>query len=136
MGLLIYPEFEKELTEPESDATGEWLAVNFEVLDNIAAEANLTPFTAFADSRQIPDDFDGGPDELAELMGEWSEWFDASQGQAAMQALAERIQTNPYVAGHERGRGRLHGYAGDGTGAQDGCRLRRAVPAPNELRQA
>ena len=74
---------------------GEVLTANFEALDKIARSAKLTPFTAFADNRPIPDDFDGDPDELAEVMGEWTEWFDPAEGLAAMQALADHIKGSP-----------------------------------------
>jgi hypothetical protein len=71
------------------------LAVNLETLDKIARSAKLTSFTAFADNRPIPDDFDGDPDELAEVMGEWTEWFDPTEGLAAMRALADHIKGSP-----------------------------------------
>jgi len=98
MSLGIYPVFESKLTGTKFDALGEVLAANFEVLDKIARSAKLTPFTAFADNRPIPDGFDGDPDELAEVMGEWTEWFDSSQGRAAMLALADHIKASPKAA--------------------------------------
>jgi hypothetical protein len=98
MSLGIYPVFEPELTGTEFNALGEALAANFEALDKIAQSAKLTPLTAFADNRQIPDGFDGDPDELAEIMGEWTEWFDPAEGRAAMQALADHIKASPKAA--------------------------------------
>jgi len=95
MSLGIYPVFEAELKGTKFHALGEVLAANFEALDKIARSARLTPFTAFADNRPIPDDFDGDPDELAEVMGEWTEWFDPAEGRSAMLALADHIKTNP-----------------------------------------
>jgi hypothetical protein len=98
MSLGIYPVFEPKLKGAKFDALGEALASNLEVLDTIARSAKLTLFTAFADNRPIPDEFDGDPDDLAEIMGEWTEWFDPADGQTAMQALAEHIKNNPKAA--------------------------------------
>ncbi len=106
MSLGIYPEFDPNLRGTKFDALGEVLGANLEVLDKIARSAKLTPCTAFADNRPIPDDFDGDPDELAEVLGEWTEWFDPAVGQAAMQALADHIKASPKAAK------RLDGSAG------------------------
>jgi hypothetical protein len=98
MSLGIYPVFQPKLKGTKFDAFGEVLAANFEALDKIARSAKLTPFTAFADNRPIPEDFDGDPDELAVVMGEWTQWFDAAEGQAAMQALADHVKASPRAA--------------------------------------
>lgn len=94
MSLGVWPVLERKLVGTSFQAPGEVLASNFEALDKIAGSAKLTPFTSFADNRPIPDDFAGDPDDLAEVMGEWTEWFDAADGQAAMQALADHIKVN------------------------------------------
>ncbi|OAI51282.1 hypothetical protein AYO44_05115 [Planctomycetaceae bacterium SCGC AG-212-F19] len=98
MSLGIYPVFEPKQKGTKFDAPGEVLAANFKALDLIARSATLTPFTAFADNRPIPEDFYGDPDDLAEVMGEWTEWFDPAAGQAAMQALADHIRASPKAA--------------------------------------
>jgi hypothetical protein len=98
MSMGIYPVFEPNLTGDKFDALGEALAANFEALDKIAVAAKLTPFTVFSDSREIPEDFDGDPDELAELMGECTEWFDPGEGRAAIQSLIDHIKSNPKAA--------------------------------------
>jgi hypothetical protein len=98
MSLGIYPVFQPKLKGTTFDALGEVLAANFETLDKIARTAKLTPFTAFADNRPVPEDFDGDPDELDEVMGEWTEWFEAADGHAAMQALADHIRANAKAA--------------------------------------
>lgn len=98
MSLGIYPVFEPKLKGTEFEALGEVLARNFEAIDKVARSAKLTPFTAFADNRPIPDDFDGDPDELAEIMGEWTEWFDPAEGKIAMHALADHIKASPKAA--------------------------------------
>jgi len=98
MSLGIYPVFQPELTGTKYDVLGERLAANFMVLDKIARAARLKPFTAFGDNRPIPKDFDGDPDDLVEVMGEWTEWFEPAEGQAAMQALADHIKASPKAA--------------------------------------
>lgn len=98
MSLGIYPEFDPRLQGTKFDALGEVLAANLEVLDKIARSAKLTPLSAFADNRPIPDDFDGNPDELTDVMGVWTEWFDPAIGQAAMQALADHIKASAKAA--------------------------------------
>jgi len=35
---------------------------------------------------------------LADVMGEWTEWFEPAKGQAAMQALADHVKANPKAA--------------------------------------
>ncbi|OWK38069.1 hypothetical protein [Fimbriiglobus ruber] len=98
MSLGIYPVFNPELMGTKFDALGERLAVNFEALDQTACSAGLTPFTAFADNRTVPEDFEGDPEDLADVMGEWTEWFDPAEGQAVMQAIAGHIKANPTAA--------------------------------------
>jgi len=95
MSLGIYPVFRPKLARTRLKWLGEALAMNLEPLDAIARSANLTPLTAFADNRPVPKDFDGDPDELAEILGEWTEWFDSAVGQAAMQALADHLKSSP-----------------------------------------
>jgi hypothetical protein len=98
MSLGIYPVFEPGLKGEKFDALGEALAANLEALNKIAGSAGLTPFSAFADNRPVPDNFDGDPDDLAEVLGEWTEWFDPAEGRAAVRALADHIKANPKAA--------------------------------------
>lgn len=99
MSLFIYPEFDPELKGTTCDALGEVLEANYQTLDKIALSANITPFSAYGDNRPIPEDFDGDPNELAEVQGEWTEWFNPAEGLKTMQALAEHIKVNPETAG-------------------------------------
>ncbi len=41
--------------------------------NEIAESAELTHVAHYADNRPIPEDFEGDPDELAEIMGEWTD---------------------------------------------------------------
>lgn len=98
MSLGIYPIFDRDFEGAELQSTGEGLALNFEAIDTIADAAKLTPLSAFADNREIPENFDGDPDELADLMGECDEWYDTSLGQSALQAIADHIKGNHTAA--------------------------------------
>lgn len=98
MSLGIYPVFNPELKGTKFDALGEILVEELDSLEKVARMAKLTPITAFADNRPIPDDFDGDPDELSEVMGEWTEWFNPAEGQAVIQALADYIRLNSKAA--------------------------------------
>jgi hypothetical protein len=53
MSLGVYPVFEAAIPSAKFSALGEVLAANFETLDEIAKDAALTPFTAFADMLQL-----------------------------------------------------------------------------------
>lgn len=91
---MLYPVFDPPV-DIDNETTGEFLAASFEALDAIAERLGLVPLTAFVDNRAIPEDFDGDPDELDELMGPCSDWFDASAGQAALTALADAMSSKP-----------------------------------------
>jgi hypothetical protein len=132
MSLGIYPMFEPKLKGTKFDALGEVLAANLEALNKIARLARLTPFTAFADNRPIPDGFDGDPDELTEVMGEWTEWFDPAVGRAAMQALADYIMANPKAAKQMDAPGEVVAELEEmtrvlGVAAEQGSRFRLAM---------
>ncbi len=98
MSLGIYPVFEPKLVGTKFHGLGEVLIANIDALEGIAESVGLMPLTAFADNRPIPDDFDGDPEELDEIMGEWTEWFEPSEGLAATQSLADYIKSNPEAA--------------------------------------
>lgn len=98
MSLGIYPVFKPELIGTQINILGEVLVSNFDALDKIAQTAKLTPIYAFADNRPVPSNFDSDPDDLAEVMGEWTEWFNPAEGQIVMQAIADYIKDHPKVA--------------------------------------
>ena len=86
MSLEIYPEFDPPLRDVET--SGQLLAANFEVLDEFAIAAKLKPFTAFGDTRDIPEDFSGPPEELEDILGPWTEWFDPAEGSAGPDGIS------------------------------------------------
>ena len=48
--------------------------------------------------RELPEDFDGDPEEALEIMGPFDEWFDPAEGKAVFQALANVIKQKPKLA--------------------------------------
>lgn len=98
MSLGIYPVFHPPVSDASFDSHGEDLALEFEALDELAEEYEIPALSSFGDTREIPEDFEGGPDELDELLGPCKEWFDCSQGIAAFESLARVILQNPDAA--------------------------------------
>jgi hypothetical protein len=98
MGVGIYPEFNPPVPGALGGVTGEMIAQDFDMVDELAEDHGLTAFTAFADNRPVPEGFNGSVDELDEIMGEWEEWFPCRDGRLAFEALAKLISTNPEAA--------------------------------------
>jgi hypothetical protein len=98
MSLGIYPVFDPNLIGTKFEALGEVLFSNFEALDRIANAAKLKKLTTFTDTREVPADFDGPPDDLEDILGPWTDWFDPAEGRSTIQALALHIKSNPKVA--------------------------------------
>ncbi len=97
MGLGLYPVFKSTFTKPAFDALGEILLSHIDALDAIADEHGLVRLTAFANNREVPEGFEGPPDELDDLMGKWDEWFPAFDGAAAFESLAAVIANDASV---------------------------------------
>jgi len=91
MALGIVAVFEPKLRGARMETLGETLAATLGDLEELAAESALTPLSAFMDNRDPPEDFDGEPDDLAEAMGPWEEWFEPADGAAALEALAASV---------------------------------------------
>lgn len=68
------------------------------LLDRIADSHGITRITAFADDRSVPEEFDGPPEELDDLLGPWDAWFEPGAGRVATQALADLIREKPQVS--------------------------------------
>ena len=98
MSLGIYPVLNPRIPEAAFDGLGEALASQFEILDELANEHGITRFTAFADTREIPADFDGPPEELERIMGPWQDWFACREGRVGFESLAQLVTDNPAVA--------------------------------------
>ena len=98
MSLGIYPVFKPRVPEAAFDGLGESLAAEFEALDKFADEHGLVRLASFTDTRQVPEDFDGPPEELEKVMGPWEDCFSCSDGQLAFEALARLVTTNTAVS--------------------------------------
>jgi hypothetical protein len=91
MGQLLFPVFEKPIDTPATKTTGELLAASLDEVEAIAEEQEIPGLFAFGDQREIPDDFEGNPDELDEVMGPCTDWYDAKAGASAMRALGKLL---------------------------------------------
>lgn len=98
MGVEIFPEFKPSVRGAKFNADGKLLARVFEQLDRIAASHGLQKFSAFGDNREIPDDFEGDPDELDELLGPCDVWYPVKDGLKTIEGLIECIKTDPKTA--------------------------------------
>lgn len=78
--------------------TGAALLNNAEKLEELADEAGFEALTRFTDMREVPEDFEGTPEELDAVLGEWSEWFDSEWGIEAASALMELMQKKPSLS--------------------------------------
>ncbi|HVV99440.1 MAG TPA: hypothetical protein VHB77_03805 [Planctomycetaceae bacterium] len=97
MALGIYPAFNPHL-KLGYDAEGQALLDEHEVLCEIAAERGITPITDFSDNRSAPDDWDGDPEELEDMLGRWDEWFPAAEGLQCVEALLRLLETDAATA--------------------------------------
>lgn len=95
MGIGLVPVFKPCLRAVQYDCEGVSLLHEYETLDRLALAKGLTPLSGFGDNRSVPEGFDGGPDELDELLGPWDEWFPASEGLRTVEGLVETIKSNP-----------------------------------------
>ena len=102
MALGFFPVFNPPLNDVNATTEGTSLLSECENLDQLAMHLGVSPLTSFTDSRNVPDDFDGDPDELDELMGKWDEWLSAEEGFATISALKDSLENNPEVSKYFR----------------------------------
>ncbi len=98
MSMGIWPVFNPAVRTAYPRCTGEVLAKEHEGLDLIADLHRLKRFSDFGDNREIPDGFDGSPDDLEDLLGPFDEWFEVAEGLAVFGALVELIETDASAA--------------------------------------
>jgi hypothetical protein len=98
MGIGLYPAYNPHVPAAKFDADGKTLAREADTLDEIAEELGLSPLTAFADRREVPENFQGDPDELDELLGEWTQWFSVRNGMKTVKGLREAISKDRSLA--------------------------------------
>jgi hypothetical protein len=97
MSLGFFPAFNPEIPSLECEALGEVFLAEIKNLDKIASANGIAKISNFADCREVPEDFDGPPEELEEAMGVWNDWFPAKDGRLAMEKLAELISRDKKV---------------------------------------
>jgi hypothetical protein len=93
MGVGFYPVFKPQIEDAVFDLDGKVLARSFKQLDRIASAAGLPAFTSFGDNRPIPEDFDGDPEELEEVLGPWEEWFAITDGLQVIGGILRAINS-------------------------------------------
>lgn len=98
MSLLIYPVFNPDVPDVECEYTGEILGNEFEALDELALEFELTSILEYGDNRPLPEDFEGDADEVAEVLGPREDWYDCTTGKKTCEALASLIESDPAAA--------------------------------------
>jgi len=94
MGAEIYPTFNPNVPSARFDADGKQLLREIEALDELSASAQLPPISSFADNRPIPDNFDGHPEDLVDILGEWDEWFSVDDGLRAIDGLIAMLKSD------------------------------------------
>lgn len=99
MGAEVFPVFNPRVPAASFDSDGKLLLQEHAALDEIAANLGLTPFTGFGDNREVPEDFDGDPDDLDDILGEWDEWFSIDDGLRTIEGLINAIRNDPAMAG-------------------------------------
>lgn len=97
MGVGIYPIFRPSVSV-ESYCDGKQLLREYEALDAIGSRLHLSPFSGFGDNRAIPAEFDGSPEELEDMLGEWNEWSSIGEGLRTIEGILEEIRNNPSAA--------------------------------------
>ena len=98
MGVEMFPVFNPDVPEAQFRNDGKLLLSEHRKLDDMALENGLTPFSAFGDNRDIPEDFDGDLSELEELLGEWNDWFSIDDGLKTIEGLVAVIEDHPETA--------------------------------------
>jgi hypothetical protein len=69
------------------EGDGAALFLDAAALDELADERGLPTLSSFSDQREPPPDFDGYPEQLAEALGPWTEWFDPAEGLRCVEGL-------------------------------------------------
>jgi hypothetical protein len=100
MGFGIYPVFNPSISLPdELSIEGVDLLEALEKLDKLASHGKVELLSSFADTREVPEDFEGDPDEALEMLGPWNEWFQIQVGLNTCNFLLEK--TSPKSTVHE-----------------------------------
>ena len=91
MTVGFVPAFDPKL-DVSFEGDGASLFHHASALDAIAEEHGVPTLSSFADDREPPPDFDGYPEELAEAIGPWTEWFSPTDGLRCVEALLTALE--------------------------------------------
>jgi len=90
----IFPIFDKIIDEAIFKIDGKVLLREHQKLDEISVYLGLPRFSSFGDNREIPEGFDGTPDEFEEMIPPFNEWFDVEKGLETVNLIIYGINNN------------------------------------------
>ena len=93
MGLSIVSVFEPDISNIEFLSEGKILFKEFQILDEIAEENGVSLLSSFGDNREIPEDFDGDPDELEDVLGPFDQLFEPENGIITVRVIISKIKS-------------------------------------------
>ena len=92
MSFLVFPVFQKKAFPSPLRSTGEHIGAALELLDSWAEEADVPTLGEFDGSHgEVPEDFDGDPDELELPRSKWK-WFSPEKGIASIAVMIEKAR--------------------------------------------
>ena len=91
MTVGFFPAFEPRLAVTY-EGDGASLFHHAAILDALAEENGFPLLSSFTDEREPPPDFDGYPEELADAIGPWNEWFSPEDGLRCVEGLLEALE--------------------------------------------
>ncbi len=87
MSVGVWPVFNPALKSLSPDLDGGPLLDSIPALDELCESLGVPLVSGFGDTRLVPEDFEGDPDELDDVMGPWTDWFSVSDGLKMTDAL-------------------------------------------------
>jgi hypothetical protein len=66
-----------------------------DVLDELSAALGVRALSSYGDTRELPADFDGDPDEALELLGPRTDWHAINDGLASCETLLQSLARHP-----------------------------------------
>lgn len=94
MSFGIHPEFNPHVPTDEHIDT-DMLLDTLEILDELAEGLGVAPLSSFCDARELPEDFDGDPDDALDLLGPRTDWYPIKEGLKTITALIQHLTSKP-----------------------------------------
>ncbi len=95
MAFGLFASFEPHVDTSALQTDGVALLDALEPLDNVATKARVMPLSTFTDQREVPDDFDGDPEDLDDVLGPRDDWHSIDSGLATVAALLKHLRSRP-----------------------------------------